>query len=103
MSMIFRKYFPTIQFHPILLIFMVISFLTGTFMELSIILIIVVIHELGHYFMSVFFKWRADSIVLWVLGGVMKTEEHGNNSLWDDAIILIAVRLQNNMIYLAIY
>src|SRR5690625_1037466 len=103
MSMIFRKYFPTIQFHPILLIFMVISFLTGTFMELSIILMIVVIHELGHYFMSVFFKWRVDSIVLCVFGGVMKTEEHGNNSLWEEALIIIAGPLQNIMIYIGLY
>src|SRR5690625_5082203 len=103
MSMIFRKYFPTIQFHPILLIFMVISFLTGTFMELSIILIIVVIHELGHYFMSVFLKWRVESIVLWVFGGVMKTEEHGNNSLWEEALVIIAGPLQNIMIYIGVY
>src|SRR5690625_6252760 len=53
--------------------------------------------------MSVFFKWRVDSIVLWVCGGVMRTEEHGNNSLWEEALIIIAGPLQNIMIYIGIY
>src|SRR5690625_671379 len=103
MSMIFHKYIPTIHFHPILLIFIIISFLTGTFMELSIILLIVLIHELGHFFMAVFLKWRVDSIMLWVFGGVMKTEEHGNSSLSKEALVIIAGPVQNLMIYLGLY
>lgn len=72
-------------------------------MELSIILMIVLIHELGHFFMSQLFKWRVESIMLWVFGGVMKTEEHGNRSLREEALVIIAGPLQNVIIYLGLY
>lgn len=72
-------------------------------MELSIILMIVLIHELGHYFMARLFKWRVESIMLWVFGGVMKTEEHGNSSLRQEALVIIAGPVQNLFIYLGLY
>lgn len=72
-------------------------------MELSIILIIVLIHELGHFFMAKLFKWRVESIMLWVFGGVMKTEEHGNSSLREEALVIIAGPIQNLVIYLGLY
>lgn len=72
-------------------------------MELSIILMIVLIHELGHYAMSKLFKWRVDSIMLWVFGGVMRTEEHGNSSLREEALVIIAGPIQNVMIYIGLY
>lgn len=72
-------------------------------MELSIILIIVLIHELGHYFMSIILKWRVESIMLWVFGGVMETEEHGNSSIREEALVIIAGPLQNIIIYLVLY
>lgn len=72
-------------------------------MELSIILIIVLVHEWGHYFMAVIFKWRIERIVLWVFGGVMKTEEHGNNSLSEEALVIMAGPLQNLIIYVGLF
>lgn len=103
MLTIFRKYIPPIHIHPILMIFMVISFLTGTFMELSIILSIVLIHELGHYAMSKVFKWRVESIMLWVFGGVMKTDEHGNKTIYEEALVTIAGPFQHLVIYLVLF
>lgn len=72
-------------------------------MELSIILMIVLIHELGHYLMSIFFKWRVEGIMLWVFGGVMETEEHGNSSLREEALVIIAGPFQNVLIYIGLY
>lgn len=85
------------------MIFIVISFLTGTFAELIIILTIVLIHELGHYFVARRFNWRIKSIMLWVFGGVMNTEEHGNRPLHEEALVVIAGPLQNVFIYGLIY
>lgn len=99
----FRKYIPVIHIHPILLIFMLIAFLTGTFMELLIILSIVLIHELGHYAMSQLFKWRVESIMLWVFGGVMKTDEHGNRTIFEEALVTIAGPFQHILIYIFLF
>jgi len=100
--MTYHKNLPKINIHPILLIFILISFITGTFMELSIILAIVFIHELGHFIMARIFNWRIHSIMLWVFGGVMKTEEHGNRSLFEEALVIIAGPFQHVLIYIVV-
>lgn len=69
-------------------------------MELLIILSIVCIHELGHYAMSQLFKWRVESIILWVFGGVMKTDEHGNRPILEEALVTIAGPFQHLLIYI---
>lgn len=97
--MTFRRYIPKIHLHPLLLIFIVLSFFTGTFMELSIILLIVFIHELGHYTVARFFKWRIHYIVLWVFGGVMETEEHSNKRMIEDLLVTIAGPFQHVLLY----
>lgn len=103
MSKTIRKHMPTIYIHPILLIFIIISFLTGTFTELVIILFIVLIHELGHYMVAHAFKWRIKHIMLWVFGGVMHTDEHGNKSIFEETCVTIAGPLQHIFIYVVAY
>lgn len=98
-----RKYVPQIHIHPVLLIFIVIAFLTGTFMQLAIILTIVFIHELGHFVMATAFKWRIRSVMLWVFGGVMDTDEHGNSPVHEDILVTIAGPFQHVIIYIFIY
>src|SRR5699024_12020095 len=86
---------PPIHIHPILIIFIIISFVTGTFLQLFIILSIVLFHELGHYGAAKFFKWRIKGIMLWIFGGVMDTDEHGNKPFHEDIIVTIAGPLQH--------
>ncbi|MEW9675893.1 site-2 protease family protein [Lentibacillus sp. L22] len=97
--MTLRNYVPAIHIHPILLVFIAISFFTGTFVELFIILAIVLIHELGHYTMATLFKWRIRSIMLWIFGGVMDTDEHGNRPLREEMLVTIAGPFQHILIY----
>src|SRR5690625_6878376 len=72
-------------------------------MELSIILAIVLFHELGHFLFARLFHWRIHSIMLWVFGGVMKTEEHGNKPIHEDALVTIAGPLQHIIIYVGLF
>ena len=101
--MTIRKFIPPIHVHPLLMIFMIISFLTGTFMELAIILAIVLFHELGHFLFARLFHWRIHSIMLWVFGGVMKTEEHGTKPIHEDALVTIAGPMQHVIIYVGLF
>lgn len=73
--------------------------MTGTFIDLFILLSIVLIHEGGHYLAATYFNWRITSIVLWIFGGVMKTEENGNRPLKEDMIVTIAGPLQHVFIH----
>ncbi|WP_226036542.1 M50 family metallopeptidase [Aquibacillus saliphilus] len=91
---------PPIHIHPILWFFIFISIITGTFIELSVIFVIVVIHELGHYTMAKFFHWRIRRINLWVFGGVMETDEHGNKSIKEEVLIVLAGPIQHIWVHL---
>jgi len=101
--MTLRRWIPKIHIHPILMVFIGISILTGTFLELSIILCIVLIHELGHYLAARFFKWRIRKIMLWVFGGVMDTDEHGNRPIWQEMIVTVAGPIQHLFIYIFLF
>src|SRR5699024_11983500 len=56
---------------------------------------IVLFHELGHYGAAKFFKWRIKGIMLWIFGGVMDTDEHGNKPFHEDIIVTVAGPLQH--------
>src|SRR5690625_342996 len=72
-------------------------------MELSIILSIVFVHELGHYTMAKIFKWRIQSITLWVFGGVMDTEEHGSRSMFEELLVILAGPFQHLLIFFIVH
>ena len=99
----FHKLIQLIHIHPILIFFIFISIVTGTFTQLFIILTIVLIHEIGHFLAATYYKWRIYSIVLWVFGGVLKTDESGNRPIKQDIIVTIAGPLQHLFIFGIIY
>lgn len=95
--------FVNIHLHPLLIFFIFISIITGTFVSLFIILTIVLWHELGHYAAAKYYKWRVDSIMLWVFGGVMKTDESFYRPIKEESIVTIAGPLQHIVIFIFIY
>lgn len=98
----FRNLAKLIHFHPILFAFVIIAFLTGTFMQMTIIFIIIFWHEMGHYLAARYFKWRITEIMFWVFGGVMKTDENGNQSIKEDVIVTIFGPIQHGIIYVVL-
>lgn len=101
--MIYRDRMLNIHLHPILIIFGIIAFFTGTFIEFFIILFIVIVHELGHYTVARTLNWRIQSITLWVFGGVMITDEHGNKPIWEELLVTIGGPFQHLLIYTVIF
>jgi len=99
----FLNSLPNISIHPLLIIFVAISLVTGTFTQMMIIWLIVFIHESGHYFMAAYFKWRVRGITLWIFGGVMKTDEHGNRPIREEALVTVSGPLQHVIIYIALH
>lgn len=98
-----RKIIPPIHIHPVLIFFVAISLLTGTFTEMAIIFLIVFIHEMGHYAMARYFGWRIRRVMLWVFGGVMETEEHGNRPIKEEMWVTLAGPLQHLFIYAILF
>lgn len=68
---------------------------TAHFMELSLLLLIIFIHEMGHAVAASFFSWRIKRIAFLPFGGVAEMDEHGNRPLKEEAIVTIAGPLQH--------
>lgn len=81
---------------------MVLSILTGTFVPLLVLFSIVFMHEMGHFLVAKYFKWRITSVMIWVFGGVMKTEESANRPIKEDILVTIAGPLQHVFIYIGL-
>ena len=74
---------------------MALSILTAHFIEISLFLFIVFIHELGHAIAASFLSWRVKRIVLLPFGGMAETDEHGNRPIKEEAIVILAGPLQH--------
>src|SRR5690625_5174104 len=91
--------FVNIHLQPLLLLLILLSLLTVTFIQLFVILFIVLIHELGHYLAATYSKWRIDYIMLWVFGGVMKTDESSHRSIKEECIVTLAGPFQHIILF----
>lgn len=54
---------------------------------------------MGHFLAAKYYKWRIQSIVLWVFGGVMKTDESANRPIKEDVIVTVLGPIQHLFIY----
>lgn len=91
--------FPEIQLHPLFLLFATVAILSGAFVELITIVVIVIIHECGHYVAARSFSWRIRRMYMWIFGAVMETEEHGVRSIREEAIVVLAGPFQHIWMY----
>ncbi|MDQ6418622.1 M50 family metallopeptidase [Paenibacillus sp. LHD-117] len=82
------------SFHPLFVMVMLASAVTGYFTELIVLFLIVFVHELGHVFAARSFGWRIKEIKLLPFGGVAEVEAGGANAR-EEALVAIAGPLQN--------
>lgn len=74
---------------------MVIAAVTGYFIDLAFVFFIIFVHEMGHAVAASFFSWRIKRIVLLPFGGVAEMDEHGNRSLKEEVIVILAGPVQH--------
>ncbi|MGG1247578.1 stage IV sporulation intramembrane metalloprotease SpoIVFB [Bacillus spizizenii] len=90
-----------IHVHPFLWIIAALGLLTGHIKALLCLLLIVLVHELGHAALAVFFSWRIKRVFLLPFGGTVEVEEHGNRPLKEEFAVIIAGPLQHIWLQLA--
>jgi stage IV sporulation protein FB len=71
------------------------SIITGYFIELLTLFVIVFIHELGHVSMAKGFGWRVKEVQLLPFGGVAVVEESGNIPAFEEIWVALAGPIQN--------
>lgn len=84
-----------IHVHPLLWVVVAIAVATAHFIEISLLLFIIFIHELGHAVAASFFSWRLKRISFLPFGGVAEMDEHGNRPLKEEAIVTLAGPIQH--------
>lgn len=71
------------------------AIITARFIELSLLLLIIFVHELGHAAAASFFSWRIKRIALLPFGGVAEMDEHGNRPIKEEMIVILAGPFQH--------
>ncbi|SMF44261.1 M50 family metallopeptidase [Paenibacillus barengoltzii] len=87
-----------ISFHPFFVIIMLISVLTGHFLELLALFTIVFVHEMGHVFAARMYDIKVLSVQMLPFGGVAVMEDAGNLTAGREIVIALAGPLQNLML-----
>lgn len=91
------------RFHPLFIMVMLSSVITGYFLELMTLFAIVLIHELGHIAAAKGFGWRIREVQFLPFGGVAVVDDQGTFSAWEEMLVALAGPLQNGiMIGLAV-
>jgi stage IV sporulation protein FB len=87
-----------ISFHPFFVIIMLMSVLTGHFLELLALFTIVFVHEMGHVFAARMYDIKVLSVQMLPFGGVAVMEDAGNLTAGREIVIALAGPLQNLML-----
>lgn len=89
------------RFHPLFVIIVLGSVLTGFFLELLVLFGIVIIHELGHIAAASSFGWRIREVQLLPFGGVAVVDQYGVVPAREEMIVALAGPLQNGLMIIA--
>ncbi len=92
-----NKRFKHIPFrvHPLFWIVVCSAVWTGYFIEILTLIVLVIIHELGHLAAANAFGWRMESIQLLPFGGVVKTDEWGTVPAYEEISVALAGPFQH--------
>jgi stage IV sporulation protein FB len=85
--------------HPLFFLLALSAFLTGAFYEFVILIALVLVHELGHYFTAKYYGWRISRIELWLFGGAVVSEEHNTRPFHEQVRVVLAGPVQHIWIY----
>lgn len=76
------------KIHPFYYLASLFCFVTGHFKEFCLFNVIIFVHELGHLFMALVFKWEISKVVILPFGGLTVFNEDINRPLYQEFLIL---------------
>ncbi|HLU22018.1 MAG TPA: M50 family metallopeptidase [Bacillaceae bacterium] len=87
-----------INIHPLFWAVTGLAIMTGYFWELLALFCIVFLHELGHAFMAHYYDWKIKRILILPFGGYCEVDEHGNRSMQEELMVILAGPFQHLII-----
>ena len=100
--MIIKRLLNKLEINKYSYILLFISLLTGLFKEIVIVYIIVIIHEIGHVFVSKIFRWKLKKIVLYPFGGMSIYDDLIDKDLKEEFLVTISGPLFQILFFLLI-
>lgn len=93
------KIISKLKIHPFFYLFSLICIFNGLFKDFILIMFIILIHELGHILLSLYYKWNIKKIVILPFGGITIFECLINSSLKQELLIASAGPLFQSMLF----
>jgi len=84
-------------------ILLILSFLSGYYKEISIILFILIVHELGHFFLMKLFNIKVNKITIYPYGGMIKSNILINTNSLKILLISLGGIINQIILFLLIY
>ena len=75
--------------HTLTYFLIIISLLSGKFKIISLYLLIILVHELGHLLTAILFNWKIDKIYIYPLGGITKFNDRMNKPLLEELLVTL--------------
>jgi len=87
-----------VSVHPLTWILAIISFITGQFIPFFLLMLLIVIHELGHVVAALWFKWEIKSVTFLPFGGKLEVNGILDRSVKEELIVVLSGPFQHLMI-----
>ena len=100
--MIIKNIFKYIYIDKLTYLFLLLSVLSASFIQIIIIFSLIIVHELGHLLMAKLLKIEIDKIYIYPLGGITKLNMNLNISPLQESLVLLAGPILQ-LVFYAIY
>lgn len=98
-----KNIFQKLQINHTTYLLILLFFITGHFKHILFILLIIIIHEMGHIFLLNFFHYPIESVELLPFGGVTKTNKKINTPINQEIFIYLGGMINQFFLFLFFY
>ncbi|SDI92796.1 site-2 protease family protein [Salimicrobium halophilum] len=84
-----------VALHPLFFLLTFTAFVTGHFLFFISVLLIIIIHELGHVAVARLFEWKIEKVELWLFGATMVSDDFFFRPWHEKVLVTIAGPLQH--------
>lgn len=97
--LIIKNIYNKIHIHFLYYLVALLSITTGLFKDFVVFSLLIIIHELGHIIMALYYRWSIDKIILLPFGGLTIFKEHLNKPIFEEFMILIMGPMMQCLFY----
>lgn len=98
--LIIKNIYKKIHIHFLYYLVALLAIITGLFKDFIIFSLLIIIHELGHIFIALYYRWHVEKIIILPFGGMTIFKEHLNKPIFEELMIVIMGPAMQHLFYL---